>query len=323
MELRLIPILVIAAAGLWASPELLSIDQNRQVLDDQFHQQLAKSEGWFWTPELVKILAFGHLPVAVDSVLITFSVSEPNSERGSRQGRSAGYYELDTASSLDPGYLEIYSQGANYLAVVRHDPVGSKMILDRGMKFQQEVRPHLPPESAEYQWPFLWHVPLNLAYVELFELEDLASAAEHFLIAAEVGDGPIYLQELARRLSHRSSAAELGLRLLDTELRQSHLDPELRTQLTHRRLMIERLVGRLLLEERLEAWKATQKRINLKGFRFDDESWPKDRAGREFVREMRLDASGKVIDPVWSSESDPWLVKFEQQVRTFKLGDRH
>ncbi len=278
-----------------------------------------------WEPALVRFFAFSHLPVVVDGFLIRFVTRENQSQRSQLQGRSAGFFELNTASYLDPGYLEIYSLGANYLAVARNDAEGAKQILERGMEFQEKQRSLLSPVSASIQWPHLWHVPTVLAYIELFELQDPAAAARAFRKAAAAGDAPAYIRSIGEKMNSRSGIATLGLRLLDLQLSGARLSDEKRAELERRRSLVERLALLLTVEEVYLAWLdtgpggrretyadflRTKAASNLKPevHRFVERRVGANRAQLDLV------LTDPELDALLASAADPWFNKFQSNI---------
>ncbi len=171
-------------------------------------------EGSQWTPEVFRALSFGHLPLAVDWLLIRFLVSSGHLKALASQ-HSPAFYDLSLAADLDPAFYELYTAGANLLTVVLNDPIGAKGLLEKGNGFRKrELLTSYPEDFRRRYWFAAWRIPLILAYVNLFELENLPEAARAFREASEVPGSPDYLRSLYERLVKPGGEYEVGLRLL-------------------------------------------------------------------------------------------------------------
>lgn len=163
--------------------------------------------------ELFKAVWLGNWPAGVDWLWITVLLDGDGSKAAIGE-HPALYRTLDLATDLDPAYFDAYSGGANLLAVLRNDGVGARDLLLKAERFRKEALPSLPSSFQERYWPNPWTIPLLLAYVHLFELQDLPRAAENFLEASRVPGGPPYLASLAQRLRQPGGEYEVALRLV-------------------------------------------------------------------------------------------------------------
>lgn len=167
-----------------------------------------------WHPKLFEILSFGHLPLAVDWLWMK-TLQDPAITPVGPHAHPRAYYDLNLATDLDPAYFEVYTAGANLLAVIRSDGAGARDLLLKGRRFLEHELPRYQEEFKLRHWGSSWNIPLLLAYVYLFELNDMPHAAEAFQQAAELPRAPTYLQSLSARLSKPGGSYEVGIRLLN------------------------------------------------------------------------------------------------------------
>lgn len=124
------------------------------------------------------------------------------------------FYHLAKAVEYDPGYFAVYSFGGAYLAVIRSDKDGAQALLEKGNQYR---RTELPQRSVAYRekfWSQAWALPLYLAYVQLFEQNDLPKAAAAFEEASQIPGAPKYLSALRDRLAQPFGQYAVGERLL-------------------------------------------------------------------------------------------------------------
>ncbi len=166
-----------------------------------------------WDPDLFRVLSFGHSQVGVDALLIRF-LAHTSYEKKSQASRSFAFYDLDLATDVDPAFFELYWGGANMLSVVLDDKEGARDLVLKGNQFRKNKLPSYSLRFKELFWSGEWQIPLLLAYVYLFEFDDLKNAAQAFQDAADLSGGPAYLQSLKARLQKRGGVYDVGLRLL-------------------------------------------------------------------------------------------------------------
>ncbi len=187
-----------------------------RAFDRQELTSVAPEEGRRkWDPRLFQILSFGHLPSAVDWLMIRFLIIDPSSKHVAPGTHPSVFYDLDLATDLDPIFFELYTAGANYLTVIRNDNEGAKELLLKGDRFRRQLLPSFPEEFQARFWRRQWQIPLLLAYVYLFEMDDMPEAARQFLEAAALPGSPAYLDRLAIRLQKPGGQYEVGLKLLN------------------------------------------------------------------------------------------------------------
>ncbi len=137
----------------------------------------------------------------------------------SRHGTLAA--ALHAVTELDPAFMDAYFAGANLLAVLHNDGSGAKAILERGESFRKDPAGEPLATIRNRVWTSAWAIPLLLAYVHLFELDDLESASASFLEAAAIPGSPSYLGRLEQRLRKPGGKFDVGLRLLNFMLTSS------------------------------------------------------------------------------------------------------
>jgi len=165
-------------------------------------------------PTLFRSLTFGHIPSAVDGLFIS-SLEGAGEGRVPKSTHPRFYYALDLATDLDPLFYEAYIAGANLLAVIRRDGAGARDLLLKGDLFVKTKLSGYGYDFQEKYWSRSWHIPLLLAYVYLFELEDMHRAATAFLEAARLPNSPVYLRRLEAKLLKEGGEYEVGLHLID------------------------------------------------------------------------------------------------------------
>jgi hypothetical protein len=132
-----------------------------------------------------------------------------------RDSRAPIYFDLDLATDLDPAFFEAYVEGGLLLGIIRDDVYGARDLLIKAQKFRKDDLPLYPAWFREKYWRQEWAVPLHLAYLELFELDNLPAASVFFREAAEISGAPSYLKGLASKLETRVGQYEVGIRLLN------------------------------------------------------------------------------------------------------------
>lgn len=197
----------------------------------------AKEEGSRRDPRLFALASFGQVPAAIDWVWIQVLLDDriTHVPRGTH---AAIFYDLDLISRVDPAFSDVYRSGADLLAIVRDDIGGARELLERGDAFRLDVLPSYPESYQLSYWSHPWQVPLYLAYLHLFELGDLPSAAGAFREAARVPGAPAYLPRLAEELALPGGQYRVGLRLLNLMIEGAR-DERSREELSRRRSSLQ------------------------------------------------------------------------------------
>ncbi len=163
-------------------------------------------------PDLLRILSFGNLPMLVDSLTITV-LSDPSMDKVAKGTHPLSYFYLEAIAELDPLFSEIVSL-ANMLTVIRGDGPGARDLLERSQAF---VKNHLSEYSETFKnkyWPRPWLGEIFLAYVNIFELDNIPRAAKAFEEAASMPGVPAYVHRLKQRLALPGGDYDVGVKLL-------------------------------------------------------------------------------------------------------------
>lgn len=165
-------------------------------------------------PDLAKAMAFGHTASLVDSLTIGF-LADPAYAKQVKGKRSTVFFDLDLATDIDTAFADLYIIGGNFLTVVRDDVQGGKLLLEKGERFRNQALLEMPKSFQEKYWKHAWAIPLGLAYIHLFELDDLQAAERYYRLAAEIPGAPSYVGRLITRFDKAGGVFEVGIRLLN------------------------------------------------------------------------------------------------------------
>lgn len=167
-----------------------------------------------WNPSLFSALTFGHLPAAVDWLLIRILTEDPGYSRLPKGVHPPAYYDLTLATDIDPAFYNLYSSGS-LLILLRDDVDGALELLLKGRRFLQESLPSYPEEFRSRFWSRQWYLPMLIGYMYVFELDNMPKAAEAFMEAGVYPGAPAFLSSLAKRFQEPGAQYEVGLRLLN------------------------------------------------------------------------------------------------------------
>lgn len=217
---------------------LISLGFGQQLTKLASHPtQVTKELQREWDPQIVRLFSFGFLPVSIDwlwleSVMDVSQLPTPNGTHSSL------YYTIDLLTSLDPSFYFAYVAGAHLLTVYRSDPLGAKELLLKARGFRDSELTRYSQHFQDDYWADAWNISVLLAYVDLFELNDLPSAGEHFRDAARFASAPAYVHQMSNRLSKPGGIYEVGDRLLEFMIRKekaSRMDPKVMVRLKEQR----------------------------------------------------------------------------------------
>jgi len=251
-----------------------------------------QENGAQWNPEVFKALTFGHWTSGIDWLWLK-TLLDPSITHVARGTHPAIYYDIDLATDLDPAFHDVYIGGANLIAVVRDDGAGARDLLRKAERFRTQELAGYPESFIQSYWPRSWDVPLLLAYVYLFELDDIKDAATEFKAASLVPGAPPYLTHLSQRLEKPGGEYEVGVKLLGFMI-QSATDERAKSKLEYRLGSLQ--VARYLFElnENFRSFGGSSKD--------GEKDWKKflDKIGNPsgkdpFGGELSLDASGRVV----------------------------
>jgi hypothetical protein len=122
---------------------------------------------------------------------------------------------LDLLTQLDPSFLEAYLGGATLVSVIRGDGPGALRLLLRGEEFRKNELPVMGAEFETRFWPSAWRLPMLLAYVYLFDMDDMPHAQAAFKTAEQMTGSPLYLKSLIEKLEKPGGQYVTGLHLLE------------------------------------------------------------------------------------------------------------
>jgi hypothetical protein len=168
---------------------------------------------FIWQPDLYRILTFGHVPSAVDSLLLKFLV-EDNIKHVEKGVVARVYYFLDLATDLDPAFFSLYTAGSNFLAVVRDDKVSAMKLISKGEKFRKNELAKYPKNVREEYWADEWRVPFIKGYVHLFEMHDILGAAEAYGELESIPEAPPIARGMGKHFGKPGGIYEIGLNVL-------------------------------------------------------------------------------------------------------------
>jgi hypothetical protein len=197
-----------------------------------------------WNPILFKTLAFGQLPTAVDWLWMRV-LQDPSMNKITKGNHAGIFYDLDLATDIDPAYLEAYTSGANLLAIIRDDVQGAKHLLLKAERFRKEELPSYPEFFRDTFWQDAWYPSFILAYLHIFELQDLPAGAAAFEEAARIPRVPEFILKLTERLKRKGGHYEVGIKLLNFMIEGTKIDAT-KEELTRKRDSM--IVGQYLFQ---------------------------------------------------------------------------
>lgn len=263
---------------------------------NQNQQFIVKSEPLAapWDQRAYRLLTQGEWVTGLDLLWLR-ALQDPRIDHVKKGEHPWNFYDYDLITDFDTAYGEIYYHGAMSLIVIRDDVPGGLHLLEKANKFRKEKLPYLPKEYHLEFWNEEWLIPLRLAYVYLFEHDNLPEAAKYYREAAELPGSPPYLQHLMQRFDKKDGVYEVGIRLV-TALLAGASSVEVKERLS-RRLAV--LMFKLQCKRWTEGWSKAQK---------------KKQPLQSFVNENRIPArdpfGGKIIlTPQGEWKSEPELEK--------------
>ncbi len=199
----------------------LFVQQDLVVARPRVSQEITDDVGYTWNPNLFRIISFGQSTLAVDWLMLKF-LTTAEWKRVQVGKRAKQFYDLDLATEVDPAFFALYTAGANFLTVVRNDNEGAYLIISKGDAFRRDgLRKRYSESFIRDYWQNEWRIPLTKAYVELFEMNNLAAASESLEGIDSFPDAPIYLKRLSKRLSDPVGRYEVADRIISQSLRSA------------------------------------------------------------------------------------------------------
>lgn len=267
------------------------VQRNQPVLvlpPDDFAAKLNK--------QFYRVFSFGQDATGVD--LLWIRVLQEADIRHVRKGdHPIAYYIFRLIAELDPAFLETYYSGATYLTAIRDDNEGALELLEKGEKFRLEELPSYPPEFRKKFWPGEWRIPFVLAYVRLFEMDDLPGAAREFRKVAGIAGSPPYLKRLVKRLETQEGTFDVAIRL-NAFLKTTVEDPVARRKLEDREIRLLQIHHIFLIDKEFSEY--TQKRKIKRNVKAWD-AFVRQKGGLAADPrggQLSLNAEGKIISTV-------------------------
>lgn len=202
-----------------------------------------------FNPKLFEVMSFGQLPAVIDWMWIK-TLQDPVITHVNRGNHPAIFYTLDLITDLDPVFMEAYTGGATLVSVIRDDGPGALHLLLKGEEFRKNKLKSYSSDFKTRFWSQEWRVPLVLAYVYLFDMDDMPHATGAFKAAQQIDGSPEYLKDLVQKLERPGGQYEVGLRLIDL-LIAGATDPEVKERLAHRRESLQVLHFLFNMDERV------------------------------------------------------------------------
>ena len=187
-----------------------------------------------FNPKLFEMMSFGQLPAVVDWMWLK-TLQDPLLTHVKKGTHPAIFYTLDLITQLDPAFYESYIAGATLVSVVRDDGEGAMHLLTRGEEFRQHELARFDQSFRERFWSQEWRIPLLMAYVYLFDLDDMPHAEEAYRKASLISDAPAYLKPLMEQLGRPGGRYKVGLRLIDLMIASNAKNPDVKEKLLVRR----------------------------------------------------------------------------------------
>jgi hypothetical protein len=175
------------------------------------------------------MITFGHWPAAIDWIWMSCLLNDDPLELPGG-AHSVLYYNSQLITDLDPAFRDIYLSAASLLSVIHRDGAGARELMLKAETFLEQGLPLLPKTIQERYWKQPWAVEVVLAYVYLFDLNDMPHAAQVFRKASRFSDAPAYVHSLARKLFEKEGQYVVGLNLLSFMIAGA-TDDKLRSEL--------------------------------------------------------------------------------------------
>ena len=213
---QLFLVLLVAGVSVLLNQRLIKVSETRQVEFEQLGTPIDVIEGAFagLSIDASKLVALGQLPAIVDWLWVV-ALLDPNLKHVPKGSHPRIYYQFQLITGLDPYFADVYLIGANWVSVIRDDGLGAKDLLQRGSEFYDGHSSSFPDWYRIQYWFQPWKLPFMLAYVYLYDLDDLPHASEQFKKIRNFGNAPAYLQHLAQQLREPEGEYVVADRLIE------------------------------------------------------------------------------------------------------------
>jgi hypothetical protein len=194
-----------------------------------------------WHPTLYRILSFGHVPAAVDWLLLRF-ITDGNIAKIKDDESTEVYRILNLATELDPAFYSLYTAGSNFLAVVRNDKQGALRLLEKGQAFLEGPLKRYPESFRSRHWVNPWRIPFTLGYVYLFEFQDMARAAQAYGQLGNYPDAPEALRNMSQSVRTPEGQFNIAFNSLNVIRKWNEEDERYQADINHKQKLV--LLGR-------------------------------------------------------------------------------
>ncbi len=190
----------------------LTLDQRQKIVAADRDGESAAS--FRWNPTLFKILSFGHVPAAVDWLLIRF-LTDSNIQKMKNDEGTEAFRILDLATEIDPAFYSLYTAGSGFLSVVRDDRRGALKLIKKGHRFLNDVYPTLPEAFRARYWANAWRIEFIRGYIYMLDFQDMGKAAAAYSEMIKYSDAPDGVKAMAESLKSPARQFVLGLNSLE------------------------------------------------------------------------------------------------------------
>lgn len=207
---------------------------------DQERNAVARAEQLAYLPkgEYLKLAVLGYRQVVADLIWLQ-AVQHIGAKRDTQLGYTWTYHAVDVLTDLDPTFVPPYQATGLFLGVLVGRQEEGLAILDKGIRHN----------------PSIWQLPFLAGYVSYYELCNPVAGGEYLRIAARVHGSPVYLPQLAARMTVESGNPTAALEFLD-RFSRSVTDERVREALLQRMKEIVQEKDLRFLEEGVSRYRA-------------------------------------------------------------------
>lgn len=184
-------------------------------------------------PLFYRIISFGHLPSVANALWIR-AFLEQDLVHVPQGFHPQSFFDLMLLVELDPENFSAYVDGASYLSIVRSDSIGAEQLLQKGQNFRKNILPAYSKQFQEEHWSSQWAIPFYLAYLNLFEFNQVSQAALYYKETAQIPGVPPLIQRYGGFFETTKDQYKSGLRILNYLIRIS-VDPTVKRKLKKKR----------------------------------------------------------------------------------------
>jgi tetratricopeptide (TPR) repeat protein len=176
------------------------------VLDRQRSAQMTDVElSYLPKGDYLKLIVLGYRQIAADLIWLK-AVQTLGGRIQTTKGYRSAYHAVDVLTDLDPKFSSAYQVTGTILGIWGGLVKESVAILNKGMQHN----------------PAVWELPFFLGYNYYYELHDPASAAKYFQMAADLSGAPVWLPNLAARMTVEAGDPNAALEFLQRIYQRAH-----------------------------------------------------------------------------------------------------